>query len=67
MKFIDEKIKETIELELEKSSNSRLLQEFDLLILEMKKFDSFQRTEYSLPMVDTIGRSIYHSLYKNSF
>lgn len=64
MKSIADKLKETVKLEEKKNSHDKNFREFDLLLKEMNKLGYSQKPDYSLPLVDTIGKTTYSTLNK---
>ena len=64
MKSITDKLKETLKLEEKKNSNDKNFREFDSLIKEMDKLGYSKKPDYSLPLVDTIGKTTYSTLNK---
>lgn len=64
MKPIDESLKETILKEGRKNSSEKQLKEFQKVLDEMKKSGQIQKPNYTLPLVDTIGKTYYSILNK---
>ena len=66
MKTIADKLKETVKVEQNKNSNIKNLKEFDQLIAQIDKLGYSKKAVYSLPLVDTIGKTTYTTLNKPS-
>lgn len=64
MPSIIEKLTDAVSLELSKDDNKQNLNEVDSLITEMKKTGLIKDPVYSLPLVDTLGKTYYSSLNK---
>lgn len=65
MESIAEKLQEIIKTEEEKNSNDKNFQEFEQLLEEMENLYSTKKPEYSLPLVDTIGKTYYSTINKH--
>lgn len=55
----------TISAELSKPLNEEKLKEFDKLMSDMKKIGLIKKPVYTLPLVDTIGKTYYSSINKH--
>jgi len=62
MKSITDKLQETVEVEELKNSKDTNFKEFQELLDEIQKLGLDKKQNYSLPLVDTIGRAYYNSL-----
>jgi cell fate (sporulation/competence/biofilm development) regulator YlbF (YheA/YmcA/DUF963 family) len=67
MKSIADKLKETVKAEEKNNSADKNFREFEQLLAKMDKLGYSQKPDYSLPLVDTIGRTAYSTLNKHSF
>ena len=65
MNLIADKIKQTIKLEEQKNAEDKTFSELNLLIAQMDKLGYSPKSDYSLPLVDTIGKTIYSTLNKH--
>ena len=65
MKSISDKLQETIKAEEVKNSKDKSLQEFEQLLEQMEKLGSIKKPEYSLPLVDTLGKTYYSAINKH--
>lgn len=66
MKSIVDKIKETTKAEEKKNASDKSLREFEKLLVNMDKLGCLKKPDYSLPLVDTIGKTTYSTLNKHS-
>lgn len=66
MKSIVDKIKETTKAEEKKNASDKNLREFEKLLVNMDKLGCLKKPDYSLPLVDTIGKTTYSTLNKHS-
>jgi len=66
MKSIVNKVKETILLEERKKSNNKQLKDFQQLLDYLDAIGSRQKADYSIPLVDTIGKTTYSVLNKQN-
>jgi hypothetical protein len=66
MKSIVEKLIDTVKLEEKRNSNDKSFKEFEQLISQMDKLGFSQKQDYTIPLVDTIGKTTYSSLNKHS-
>lgn len=67
MKSIADKLKKTIKVEEHKNSTDKSFQEIDQILEEMEKMGYSQKPNYSIPLVDTIGRTTYSTLNKHLY
>ena len=65
MKSIADKLNEVVKLEEKKNANDKNFQEFEKLISQMERLGYSKKANYSLPLVDTIGKSMYSTLNKH--
>ena len=65
MNSITEKIQETVRAEEQKSAEDTNFKELQQIIDAMKKIGLDKRPDYTLPLVDTIGKGYYSSLNKH--
>ncbi len=65
MKSVTESVQETIKAEEMKNSVDNKLREFEQLLAQLEKLGIEKKPEYSLPLVDTIGRTLFSSLNKH--
>lgn len=66
MKSIAEKLIEVINTEKNKNIKNKNFKELDELLLNIDKFGYINKPDYSFPLVDTIGKTTYSILNKNS-
>jgi hypothetical protein len=66
MRSIVNKVKETILLEEQKKSNNKQLKDFQQLLDYLDALGSRQKADYSIPLVDTIGKTTYSVLNKQN-
>jgi hypothetical protein len=66
MKSIADKLQDTVKLEVKKNANDKNFKEFEQLISKMDKLGYTQKPDYSFPLVDTIGKSTYLILNKQT-
>ncbi|MEC4050340.1 hypothetical protein OX284_012930 [Flavobacterium sp. SUN046] len=66
MESIVDKIKETTKAEEKKNASDKSLREFEKLLVNMDKLGCLKKPDYSLPLVDTIGKTTYSTLNKHS-
>jgi hypothetical protein len=64
MKQIAEQLQEIVIKEGKKNSTDKQLKEFNQLLDEMKKSGYIKTPNYTLPLVDTIGKTYYSSINK---
>lgn len=67
MKSIADELIETIEVEEERNSSDKNFREFDQLLIQLDKVRYREKPEYSLPLIDTIGRTTYSALNKHFY
>ena len=65
MKSIADKLKKTIKVEERKNSTDHSFHEIDQILEKMEKMGYSQKPNYSIPLVDTIGRTTYSTLNKH--
>jgi len=65
MNTLTDKLKETINCEQVKLANNINFQEFEKLVKALDQLGNTPKAQYSIPLVDTIGKSTY-SLLNNS-
>ena len=65
MKSIVDKRKDTVKVVEKKNSNDKNFKEFEQLISQLDKLGFSQKPDYSFPLVDTIGKTIYSTLNKH--
>lgn len=65
MKLLTEKFTDAISKELSNPMEEQKLKEFDKLITDMKKAGLIKKPVYTLPLVDTIGKTYYSSINKH--
>jgi hypothetical protein len=65
MESITDKLQETVKVEEVKNSKDTNFKELAQLLDEMSKIGLDKKSDYSLPLVDTIGRAYYSSLNKH--
>jgi hypothetical protein len=63
MKSIAEKLKETIKLEEARNFSDKNFEEIDRIMEEIDKL-GYPKPNYSFPLVDTIGKTVYPILNK---
>jgi hypothetical protein len=66
MKSIVEKLIDTVKTEEKKNSKDKSFKEFEQLISQMDKLGFTQKQDYTIPLVDTIGKTTYSTLNKHS-
>jgi len=64
MKSLAEQIQEIIFIEEKKITTEKQLEEFQTLLTEIKKSGFIPKPNYTLPLVDTIGKTYYSSINK---
>jgi len=65
MKSLAEKLQETVKVEELKNSKDTNFKELQQILDEMEKLGLDKKPDYTLPMVDTIGRAYYMSLNRH--
>ncbi len=66
MKSIADKLRDTVELEEKKNAILNNFKEVDQFISQIDKLGYSQKPGYTLPLVDTIGKTTYSVLNKLS-
>lgn len=64
MKSITEKLEEVIKEESLKESKNQKIAEFNTMVANMEKQGLLKKSHYTLPLVDTIGKTYYSSTNK---
>jgi hypothetical protein len=64
MESIADKLQATVKIEESRNSDDAKLKEFQQILDEMEKLGLSKKPDYSLPLVDTIGRTYYSALNK---
>lgn len=59
-KSIVDKLKVTVKNEEKKYSYDKSFKEFEQLISQMDKLGFSQKKDYTIPLVDTIGKTTYY-------
>lgn len=62
MNNLSEKLQEIIAKEEKKNSHDKQFEKLDQFVDEMKKSGLIKKPDYTLPMVDTIGKTYYSSI-----
>lgn len=65
MKSIVDRVNDTIKKEESKHSRNKNLHDFDKLLEQIDKLGSYKKPEYSLPLVDTIGKTYSSAINKH--
>ena len=66
MKSIADKLQDTVKLEEKKIAKDKNFKEFEQLISQMNKLCYSPKTDFSFPLVDTIGKTANSTLNKHS-
>jgi len=67
MKSISEQVQEIVVLEQSKNSGDKQFKEFEQVLEDMKKNGFIRTPNYTLPLVDTIGKTYYSSINKREY
>ncbi len=65
MKSLADKLKDIIKLEEKKNDNDKNFKEFGKLLIKLDELGHYPKPDYSLPLVDTIGKTTYSTLNKH--
>jgi len=65
MKTLAEKLRDVVREEENKNKGDKNFQELEQIILQLDQIRHSSKSTYSLPPVDTIGKTTYYTLNRN--